>query len=202
LTIFFLLFIIFITYYLTKLTPAINDILLNYLLSVDELPTEINFDAAYILGGDQKSLEAKYKTMASVYCQGRCKEIVILSRPGITEYNPNLGRNLTNDEWSLMIMNKYGISSQDVEMLRIESGFFGTYSEARSLAKIVSEKNWNRLLLITFPLHTKRVKKTFTYFISEKDLKMYVIASNHKSGFFELLMEFFKLQFYQIFLLS
>jgi hypothetical protein len=75
---------------------------LSNLISVDALLKDARFDAAYILGGDQTSLKAKYKAMSNIYKQGNCNTIIILSRSGITEYNPSFGRNLANNEWSLM----------------------------------------------------------------------------------------------------
>jgi len=80
----------------------IDEHLQNYLSSTDELPPDKTFDAGYILGGNQDSLKEKYIFAAAVFASGQCKKILILSRPGTTYFSRALGRNLTNDEWSLM----------------------------------------------------------------------------------------------------
>jgi uncharacterized SAM-binding protein YcdF (DUF218 family) len=190
-----------IVYQLTGFSAAIDKNLLSYLISVDGMPPE-KFDAIYILGGSQENLKAKYKTSATLYTQGCCKEITILSRPGITEYNNSLGRNMTNDEWSLMFLENYGVPKKNVRPLTMESGNFGTYSEAMGVSKVVLEKDWSSLLLITSPHHTKRARKSFEYFLNKPLVKVCVIASMHQAGLFELLAELFKLKFYEFFLLT
>ncbi len=183
------------------LSTSISKNILSYLICSDYLPPEKFFDSVYILGGNQESLKAKYETVAEFYVQGRCKEISILSRQGITEYNNTLGRNLTNDEWSLMIFEGLGVSQNDVRSLKIEPGFFGTYTETKWVSRIAEKKGWKNLLLITSPHHTKRVKKCFTRIIDGTAINFWVTSSKYNVGVFELLNEFFKLQFYQIFLL-
>ena len=184
------------------LSTSIAKEILSYLICTDNLPPEKILDGVYILGGNQDSLKAKYETIAKLYAQGRCKEISILSRQGITEYNNALGRNLTNDEWSLEIFEGLGVSKKDVQPLKIEPGFFGTYTEAKWVSRVAEKNGWKNLLLITSLHHTKRVKKSFTCFLNGKNVNLYVMASKHTVGILELLSEFFKLQFYQIFLLS
>ena len=55
---------------------------------------------AYVLGGTQESLSYKVKTVGRLYAEGTVGKILVLHRPGITEYSPTLGRNLSNDEWA------------------------------------------------------------------------------------------------------
>jgi uncharacterized SAM-binding protein YcdF (DUF218 family) len=179
----------------------INENLQSYLTSTDELSQEKVFDAVYILGGSQESLKAKFKAAASIYARGRCKNIIILNRPGITEYNNSLGRNLTNDEWSMLIFESLSVSPKDVRTLEMEPGFFGTFTEAKWVSQMAKKNGWKSLLLITSPHHTKRVKKSFDYFFKGTGVNFWVEASNHNDGFWELLSEFIKLQFYQVFLL-
>lgn len=198
----FLLFVAIITYQQNGFFDVINENLLLYLTATDELPQNKVFDAVYILGGNQESLKAKYMKVASLYIEGCCKEIIILSRPGITEYNKSMRRNLTNDEWSLMILEGLSVSEKDVRTMAVEPGFFGTYTEAKQISKMAEENGWKSLLLITSPHHTKRVKKCFAHFMDETAFSLYVLASEYKVGLLELLREFFKMQFYKNFLLS
>lgn len=184
------------------ISTSIAKSLLSYLTCVDSLPQEKNFDGVYILGGSQESLTAKYKTLASLYDQERFTEIIILSRPGITEYSRDLGRNLTNDEWSSMLLESYGVPKRYVHTLEIESGFFGTYSEAKGVSKMAEQRNWNSLLLITSPHHTKRARKSFEYFMNETTADIKIAAPEMQIGLFGLLAELFKLKFYQFFLFT
>lgn len=186
----------------TGFPNAISRSLYSYLTYTDKLPKGKSFDGVYVLGGGPESLKAKYKTLARLYAQGYCKEIDIPSRPGKTEYCSFLGRNLSNDEWSLLTLKELGVPSKDVQSVMVASGFFGTYSEARGVSRIVEEKGWKSLLLITSPHHTKRVKKSFAHFLNGTNVDMRVVGSECKRGVFELLNECIKLTFYQIFLLQ
>ena len=181
---------------------AVHDGLVSYLTCVDELPEGKTFDAVYILGGNQESLKAKFRTVAALHNRDRCKAIFVLSRAGTTEYNRVLGRNLTNDEWSLMILQNLGVPQNHVHPIEVAPGFFGTASEARAVAEMAKKKGWENLLLITSPYHTKRAGKSFRYFLNAKGTRLRVIASDKTTGLFELLVEAFKLQVYQLFLLT
>ena len=183
-------------------STAIEKKLLSYLISVDDLPIGKIFDAVYILGGNQENLRPKYKTLASLYLQECCKYISILSRPGTTYFSRSLGRNLTNDEWSLMTLEGLGVSQKDIQTLEVEPGFFGTYSEARYVSTIARQREWKSLLLITSPHHTKRVRKSFDYFMDGSIVEVSVTASKSQASIFEILAELFKLKFYQYFLLT
>jgi hypothetical protein len=83
----------------------LKHLILDELIYIDPLPSGAKIDAIYVLGvlgGPQRSLEHRYKTASELYHEGICKRIWILSRPGITEYSVSLGRNLTNNEWSIL----------------------------------------------------------------------------------------------------
>lgn len=181
---------------------AVHAGLVSYLTCVDELPEGKTFDAVYILGGSQESLEAKFRTVAALHASGRCKSIFTLSRPGTTEYNRVLGRNLSNDEWSLMTLGSLGVPHNHVQAIEVAPGFFGTASEAKTVAKMAEKKDWENLLLITSPHHTKRAGKSFRYFLNDTGPRLWVMASEKTTGLSELLAEAIKLQIYQFFLLT
>jgi hypothetical protein len=83
-----------------------KQLLLSKLVSVEPPPRAAKVDVAYVLGGAQVSLRYKYKTVAELYKQGITNRVWILRRDGYTSYAPSLGRNLSNDEWSLMTLKK------------------------------------------------------------------------------------------------
>lgn len=176
--------------------------LMNQLTRIENFPPGTTCDAAYVLGGSPPSLLLKCKKVASLYRQGRCKKLLIPHRPGITEYNPQLGRNLTNDEWSIRQLERLGIPERSIQLVNIKKGFFGTYSEAKTISSFAVHWGYKSLLLVTAPHHTRRTLASFEYFLRAHPTNLYIEASSEKAGLHELLLEFLKLQVYNLFLLS
>ena len=181
--------------------PAIQHWLEKRLVTVDSLPSSATVDAVYVLGGSQSSLEYKFKTVADCYRKGICKTILILSRPGITEYSRSLGRNLTNNEWAILKLKALGVSEKDVETVDIEAGFFGTLTEAKHVSVLAEKRGYTSLMLITAPYHTKRVKVSFAGMLGDKDITLYVRGSAEQYSLSVLIEEFIKLKIYQYFLI-
>ena len=180
----------------------LKQLLLNELVYINPAPLGAKVDVVYVLGGSPKSLELKYKTAAKLYHQGISNKIWILSRPGITEYSPKSGRNLTNDEWSLIQLKKLGVPEKNVEAVKIEEGFFGTFSEAKGISSLVRGRGYMDIVLITSPDHTIRSKISFDNFLKNRNTLIYVQASGEKVLLRNLIVEFIKLKAYQYFLLK
>jgi len=159
-------------------------------------------DSIYLLGGSPRSLELKFKTAAALYHDGVCKRILILSRPGKTEYSKLLGRNLTNDEWAILKLEKLGIPKIHVEAIPIENGFFGTLTEAKGISKLILERGYKSIILISSPYHTHRVKISFEKFLNNHDVAFYVQGSGERGSLKPLIREFIKLIIYKIFLVA
>jgi len=172
------------------------------LVSIDPLPPETKADAIYILGGPQNSLKLKFKTASELYNKEICNKILILHSPGITEYSPNLQRNFTNDEWSILQLQKFGIPKQNIEPISMKGGFFGTLSEAKGISKLIKERLYKTVILITSPHHTHRVKNSFENFLQNNNIKLYVQGSEEKSSLVEITAELIKLKVYQYMLVS
>jgi hypothetical protein len=170
-------------------------------ISEDEIPVGGSFDIIYILGGSQSSLQEKYARLCSLSHKIEYKKIIILDRPGITEYSVNVGRNLTNNEWSFMQLDRYRIKREDVELLSIQKGYFGTLSEARTVAGLMKKRGYHTVLLITAPHHTARVKKSFSYLLSGINGVCPVSSSAEEAPVGELLIENLKLLVYTFILL-
>ncbi len=159
-------------------------------------------EAAYVLGGSPPSLLLKFKKVASLYRRTRCKRILIAYRPGKTEYDPKLKRNLTNNEWAITQLEKLDIPRDCIELVDIKKGFFGTYSEAKTISSLAVKRGYKSLLLVTAPHHTRRTLASFGYFLKGYPTRLYIEASREKAGLHELALEFFKLQIYRLFLIS
>lgn len=150
----------------------------------------------YVLGGGQNSLIRRFRKASSLYRQGRCNKILILSRPGITEYSPDLGRNLTNDEWSIRELERLRVNKGDIEAVPVPPGIFGTLSEAIRIPDIVREKGYRRLVLVTSLYHTRRVFDAFLPYASKNSLVLYIYGADGITGLGGLLSEYVKLFLY------
>jgi uncharacterized SAM-binding protein YcdF (DUF218 family) len=150
----------------------------------------------YVLGGNQESLISRFRKASSLYHQGLSKKILILSRPGITEFNQELGRNLTNDEWSIRELEKLNVRKEDIEPASVKKGIFGTLSEAKDLSNIVRKKGCHRLILVTSNYHTRRVFSTFSKYASNNSFEIFIYGTNDNTGLGDLFSEYFKLLMY------
>jgi len=125
--------------------------ILSELIDINPLPSGSKVDAIYVLGGSQTGLELKYKTASELYHKGICKRIWILSSPGITEYSVSLGRNLTNNEWSILKLTEFGVPNECIEPIKVKKGFFGTFTEAKGISSLIENRGYRSLLLISSP---------------------------------------------------
>ena len=174
--------------------------ILNELIYINPPALGAKVDAIYVLGGNQRSLEFKYKTAADLFHKGICKRIWILSRPGKTEYSRSLGRNLTNDEWSVLKLKEFGVPEENVEPIKIDEGFFGTFSEAKGISSLIKGRGYKDILLISSHEHTYRVKISFENFLKNQNISVYVQGSGEKILLRTAIFEFIKLKIYQYFL--
>jgi len=159
-------------------------------------------DAIYLLGGSQKSLELKFKTAATLYHDGICKRILILSRPGKAEYSRLLGRNFTNDEWAILKLEKLGIPKKNIEAIRVKKAFFGTLTEAKGISRLIKKRGYKSVLLISSPYHTHRAKISFEKFIEDHNVAFYMHGSGERGSLRDLIIEFIKLKVYEYLLVS
>jgi len=156
----------------------------------------------YVLGGGQKSLKHRFKAAANLYHKGSAEKILILSRQGITEYDLLLKRNLTNNEWAINKLIELGVKKEDIEAVQIEEGFFGTLSEAKSIPQIVKGRGYSNLILVSSSYHTMRVWVSFSKFAEDKELDLFIYRAEDHANLIGLLFEYFKLIFYERFLLQ
>lgn len=179
----------------------LGDLIRKELVRVDPLPTKM-VDAIYMLGGSQGSLEFKFKSVADFYHKGISRKIMILSRPGKTEYSSLLGRNLSNDEWAIWKLEELGIPKKSVESISIQKGFFGTLTEAKGISKIAKNRGYKSMLLISSSDHTHRVRISFKKFLKDNNIKMCIQGSGKRASLGELLLELVKLKVYEFFLVT
>ncbi len=181
--------------------------LVERLASTNPLPDDFNNshpdsrEVIYVLGGSPKSLKYRFKTAAGLYKKSVAQKIFILSEPGITEYDPLLGRNLTNNEWAIKRLAELGVKKEDVEPLSLKSGFFGTLREARTISQEVISRGYNVLILVSSPYHTMRVRECFSKYLKDKKISVFIYGSDDYPPLWALFLEYFKLILYKNILL-
>ncbi len=180
---------------------GLKHLLSDELIRIDQPAPGTKVDALYVLGGGQTSLEYRYKTAADLFHKGISKKIWILSKPGKTEYSRSLGRNLTNDEWSILKLKEFGVPKEHIEPIKIKEGFFGTFAEAKGISSLIKNRGHKSLMLVSSPYHTHRLKISFNNFLKNQNTSLLIQGSEGKAFLRDLIVEFFKLKVYQYFLI-
>lgn len=152
---------------------------------------------AYILGGTPDSLSYKWKTVGRLYAEGTVRKILVLHRPGITEYSPVLKRNLTNDEWSTGKLKEEGVAVENLEFVSVPPATFATFDEARVISALARSRRVKRLVLVSSTHHTKRVWLSFSHFNADNAFESYTYGTEERAGIPEILMENLKLRIYR-----
>jgi len=155
----------------------------------------------YTLGGNQGSLRRRYLIASELYHSGLSKKIMILSRPGITEFDSILGRNLTNDEWSIRELRSLNVQQKDIELVSVNIGYLGTFREAMRVMDINRERGGGRIILVTSSYHTRRVFLAFSAFQMDLPGEIYVYGSVDSPKMITIISETVKLFLYENFLL-
>lgn len=151
----------------------------------------------YILGGRQESLRYQCKTVGRLYAEGAARKVLLLHRPGITEYSPALDRNFTNDEWAAVKLKEESVAIENVEFTQVPPALFGTFAEARVISGLARSRRVKRLVLVSSTHHTKRVWLSFSHFNADNAFESYTYGSEERAGISELLMENLKLRMYR-----
>lgn len=160
-----------------------------------------NKPLVYVLGGTQDSLEWKFQRTASLYKDGLAGKILLLRVPGITAFSPELGRNLTNDEWAVRRLEVFGVRPGDIRFIEVVPGWFGTLTEAKEVSRYVKRYGSPPLILVSAPYHTKRARLAFSNSLGAGYQELFVYGSGEEVGIFTLLNEYLKLITYKYFLI-
>ena len=156
-----------------------------------------NSNFIYILGGSQNSLRLKYRKAASLVQRGVSERIFVLHSPGITEFARDLGRNLTNDEWTLRQLTRLGVEEERIEFISLQENFFGTLTEAKTLRSISMERGIDTLVLVCSTYHSKRVRVTFSGLLEGSGVEFEIQTVDERIGLGGLLIECAKLFLYE-----
>jgi uncharacterized SAM-binding protein YcdF (DUF218 family) len=171
------------------------------LVHLRPIPPGLHADVVYVLGGNERSLQFKYQAAAEAFRTGSVTKIWILGRPGLTEYRPEIGRNLANDEWSIDQLKKLGVPAESIEIVNVPHGFFGTLAEAKQVSELVRSRGLKSLLLIAQPYHTRRAYISFKRYLPEGVI-LYAQSSNETQRLHQAFIELIKFEVYRNWLVS
>jgi hypothetical protein len=160
-----------------------------------------NQPLVYVLGGTQDSLEWKFQRAASLYKYGLAWKILLARVPGITAFSPELGRNLTNDEWAISRLEAFGVQPGDIRFIEVVPGWFGTLTEAKEVSRYVKRYGSPPLILVSAPYHTKRARLAFSNYLGPEYQELFVYGSGEEVRLLTLLNEYLKLIAYKYFLI-
>ena len=176
----------------------VKETILRTLAEGKSLPPGEVVDVIYVLGGSERSLKHKYQVVAGLYKGGVADKVWVMSHEGITSFSEELGRNLTNDEWSIRKLKQLGVPQKSVEAVKMEEGFFGTLSEAKGISRVVQERGYKSILLVSEKYHTKRVYASFERFLPVDTVTFYTENSADGERLSEVLIELIKLTVYRL----
>jgi uncharacterized SAM-binding protein YcdF (DUF218 family) len=154
----------------------------------------------YVLGGTPDSLERKFETAARLVRERKADRILVLSQAELMAFSPARNRNLTVDEWAVENLAAFGVSADSIELVVVEEGFFGTWSEAQGVSGLAKKQSFQRLILVTSPYHSRRVWESFSRTAAEPDTRLFLYHSDEAASLRLLLPEYIKLFVYRMLL--
>lgn len=184
------------------LRPQVSERILSALTHARHLPPSpaLPGQVVYALGGTPESLQAKFIVAARLIREGRATRVLVLSQQGPMEFSPVLGRNLTANEWALARLGALGVAAGAVDLVEVEQGFFGTWSEAKTLIPYARQRGYARLILVTSAYHSRRTWESFSVASGDAAADLYLYLSDEPSYLRHTLPELIKLHLYRILL--
>lgn len=183
-------------------TSEVSESLLKRLTFDRHLPDSLSSrgDVVYVLGGTSDSLEAKFRTAAALVRGGKAARVLVASQQTLMGYSPNLGRNLMANEWVEERFAALGVAADAIDYVNLEAGYFGTWSEAETLSRVLKDRGFRRLILVTSPYHSRRAWESFIHTTDQSNSRLFLYTSSGSADFYDLIVEYAKLLCYRAFL--
>lgn len=183
-------------------TGEVSEFLLKRLTFDRHLPDSPSSrgDVVYVLGGTSDSLEAKFRTAAALVRSGKAARVLVASQQTLMGYSPSLGRNLMANEWVEERFAALGVAADVIDYVNLEAGYFGTWSEAETLSRILRHRGFHRLILVTSPYHSRRAWESFSCVIDSPESRLFVYLSNEPTQITSVIAEYLKLLLYRLLL--
>jgi uncharacterized SAM-binding protein YcdF (DUF218 family) len=185
--------VIVLTFGLYKPTKVF---LTSYLSTTDTLPDN-SCDALYILGGSPRSTYKHLITASELYKRKMTSCILLFKKNSKTEYDPILHRNLTNNEWEIRYLKKWGVPDSAIKTVPVHEKFFGTLSEAQDLSSYFIGNKYKSVILVSSPCHSRRLSNCFRHYLKSSGIKISVQGSDDPFYMRELIFETIKVQVYK-----
>lgn len=190
-------------------TSTVDRVVKPYLEIKLKLPTSFHIknqfpkkrQIIYVMGGDQTSLQARFRKTSQLFQSGIGDRIWVYIIPGITNFDLTMGRNLSNKEWALKQFAQLRVSEKDIDFVDFEEGFWGTLTEAQKVIGHARKKGYEHINIVTSNYHTKRVEVTFSRFSEKNNISFNIYDAEYIICFRYLLKEYFKLLVYRYILL-
>jgi uncharacterized SAM-binding protein YcdF (DUF218 family) len=151
----------------------------------------------YVLGGSPRSTYKHLITASDLYKKKKTSCILLFKKNAKTEYDPILHRNLTNNEWEIRYLKKWGVPDSAIKIIPIHEKFFGTLSEAQDLSNYFIRSNYKSVILVSSPCHSRRVSNSFRHFLKSSGIEISVQGSDDPFYMRELIFETIKVQVYK-----
>src|SRR5205823_5997644 len=136
----------------------------------------------YVLGGAERSLLARFAVAANLYRAKAAPKILILNRSGLMGYDTRLGRNPTMNEWAIDKLVTLGVKEQDIEIVPIEHGLLGTWTEGEGIGKLAEQRGYSRVLVVSSWYHARRVDLSFARPLGQRGVEFSLIMSHEDIG--------------------
>jgi uncharacterized SAM-binding protein YcdF (DUF218 family) len=116
-------------------------------------------EACYVLAGGYSTWE-RLGAGTDLINDGRVATLLIMNDDSAGPYNFQTQSNWTKTQWMVDYMNWHGVPVSKIKILEPVKGFFGTFSEARMVAKQLPQ-NIKTLVVVSSPAHMRRVTLAF-----------------------------------------
>lgn len=156
-----------------------------------------SYPFGYVMNGVQRSLKYRIEYAIRIYNTKIIKEVLVPRRAGITEFDPQLSRNLTNDEWTTRQLHTARKDSVNYQFFNFEEGTFGTISEIKALLEYCNKIDIHRIAIISSIYHTRRIDLALTHLSDNRQVQWKIFGAPEPVSFRGLLIEWSKLIAYQ-----
>ena len=125
-------------------------------------------DVILVLGGSSTYTERTRKA-SQIYKKGVSNKVLLTDDGGYAGWSQKEQRNPPFVDLAKQELIAQGVPAENIEIFKPEGS--GTIYEARFVARKQIERNWDSIMLVTSPYHTRRVLWTFEEKISTGKLE-------------------------------
>jgi uncharacterized SAM-binding protein YcdF (DUF218 family) len=151
----------------------------------------------YVLGGDFPALRERFGTAVWLVHNGLADKIALPNMPRWQNYLDADGKEVPYDRWVIQTLGQAGISRDQIVLIDLKEGFWGTRSEAQAFTRFLARTRYHEVILVSSAYHTRRAYLTFHNLLVPKSLKIYIYGSHGNWELRYLLLEVCKLLVYE-----